>query len=91
MENMTLAEAQEELVTVNAALSEYYTGTRRVRFTVWSAGNKKDYQFSDPNKLFDYLVERRKELLKFIAQAQSPSIAVPTFARNANIPIVFRR
>jgi len=88
---MTVEQAQTELVTINAAINEYYTGTRRVRLTIWSAGNKRDYQFSDPNKLFEYLVKRRDELVKFISESLSSSSAVPAFTKNSNIPLVFRR
>ena len=89
---MTLAEAESELVTIKIAIGEYVSGTRRKRFKVMSAGVLREHEFSDSDALFKYLTERRAELEAFIAGSSTDIVTVAnSFAKNKNIPLVFRR
>jgi len=85
-----LTEAQTELVLVEQAINEYVQGKRRKSFIIWSGGNKRQYDYDTPAKLFDYLIARRSELIRLV-QNLSSTYATPSFTKNANIPLVFRR
>jgi hypothetical protein len=89
---MTLTEAQTELATIVIAIGEYVAGTRRKRFKVMSAGILREHEFSDSETLFKYLTTRRAELEAFISsETVTPETLVNSFAKNKNIPMVFKR
>jgi hypothetical protein len=89
--SMTKEEALTELATITSALTEYYKGQQRTQLVVWSAGIKREYHFSDPAKLLEYLIARRNELQAIISSFSTPTELLKSFNNNANIPMRFRR
>lgn len=93
---MTLTEAQTELATIVTAIGEYVSGKRRKRFTSMSAGIRNEVEFDTPEKLFDYLIKRRKELEEFIAAlnatATAANVLTPaSFTSGYTVPMIFKR
>ena len=89
---MTLSEAQTELATIITAIGEYVAGTRKRRIKLMTAGVQREKEFENPEKMFEYLTARRVELESFIAGFSTDTTTVAnSFAKNKNIPLVFRR
>jgi hypothetical protein len=88
---MTREEALTELATINAALTEYYSGKRRTTLIVWSAGIKREYHYSDPAKLFECMMQRKRELEAFLASLDTSASVLSQFNKNTNVPFRFRR
>lgn len=89
---MTVAEAEAELATILAAISEYLQGKRRKRFVSVGAGGRIEQEFSDPAQLFDYLTKRRKELENFIAvNTGTATLTNTSFGLVRTVPMVFRK
>jgi hypothetical protein len=88
---MTLTEAQTELNTIIVAIGDYITGRRRKRIKIMSAGVIREHEFSDGDKLFQYLITRRAELEAFIASLQPVIDPINSFTQNKNVPLVFKR
>jgi len=89
---MNLEEAQTELVTVITAIGEYVSGTRKKRIKFMTAGVQREREFDTPADMFKYLTARRVELESFIASFSTDTTTVAnSFAKNKNIPLVFRR
>ena len=86
MAQLTLAEAQVELVTIKAAINEYYTGTRRRSFKVGSHEFERTYTFDNPQDMLKILLQERDRLIAYINSFDITSL--PVFATHATIPLV---
>ncbi len=88
---LSVEDARIELATIQAGLNEYYTGKRRTKLTVGSNTFNRVYMFSDSAQLFDFMVKRADILKRYIAEQTISTTAIPTFRRNTNIPMIFKR
>jgi hypothetical protein len=88
MAELTLAEAEAELVTIKAALNEIYTGTRRRSFKVGSHEFERTYSFSDPADLLKVLLQERDRLIAYIRGFDLSK--APVFVSYATIPVVVK-
>lgn len=88
---MTREQALTELATINAALTEYYSGKRRTHLVVWSAGIKREYEFASGKEILDFLKNRRAELQNFLDGLESVAVQAASFTRGANVPMRFVR
>jgi len=87
---ISLTDAQNELAIINSAISEYYSGTRRTILRVKTGTLDRSYTFSDSSELFNYMVQRRDELQRYIF-SKTQTDTTPTFTVNRNIPLIFKR
>jgi hypothetical protein len=87
MATMTLAEAQAQLTTVQAALSSIIAGNRLNRLEVGSGAFKRVYQYQEIT--VDELKKLQQELLAII-DSLSPT-TLPTFRANATIPLIVQK
>jgi len=86
--NLTLIEAQAELLTVNAALSDIYAGTRRKRVEIGSHAFKRVYDFVDPQDMLKVLRMERFNLTEYI---NTLTATTQVFRANTNIPMTVQR
>ena len=86
--NLTLAEAQAELVTINAALSDLYLGKRRKKVEIGSHAFKRTYEFVDPQDMLKVLRMERFNLTEYI---NTLTATVQVFRANTNIPMTVQR
>lgn len=85
---LPLAEAQAQLTTVNAAISDIIAGKRIVNLRVGSGSFQREYKYYNPEKLLEELRDYQKELTDIVA---SYTISTPTFRMNATIPLVIKK
>ena len=78
---ITLAEAQAQLITVKAAISEYLVGTRRRSLKLGGKEFNREIINADI-KLSDLISERVR--LETIITALSPTVQVPVFRKNTS-------
>lgn len=83
----TLAEAQAALVTIKAAINEYYNGTRRRSLKVGGREFNRSIEYADI-ALSDLITERNR--LEEIIAAYSPPKQV-VFKGNTNFPLFVTR
>lgn len=88
--NLTLEEAQAQLATINAAITEYRTGTRRTKLTVGSKGYERRYEFSDPKDFYKTLCQERDNLQTYIDSLLGKVSNTPVFTAYATIPVVVK-
>jgi hypothetical protein len=86
--NLTLAAAQAELATVNAALSDIYLGTRRKKVEIGSHAFKRTYEFVDPQDMLKVLRMERFNLTEYI---NTLTATTQVFRANTNIPMTVQR
>ena len=86
--NLTLAAAQAELLTVNAALSDLYTGKRRKKVELGSHAFKRSYEFVDPADMLKVLRTERASLTEYI---NTLTQTTQVFRANTNIPMIVSR
>jgi hypothetical protein len=86
MANVTLAEAEEELLIVNKAIQDLIAGKRINEHKLATGEFSRWYKFNDIS--LDSLMAYRSELRNLITALQ-PEVA-PTFRSNACIPLVVR-
>lgn len=82
MATMTLAEAQAQLTTVNAAIDQLLSGNRLTQLRVGSGTFQRLYTYQEIS--LESLTALRNELNSVI-DALSP--AIPIFRNNATIPL----
>lgn len=83
MAAMTLAEAQSQLATVDAAIDEMVRGKRRVRLEVGSGDFRRVYQNQEIT--LETLQALRAELLQII---NGLTEVTSTFRANCSIPLI---
>lgn len=92
---LSLADAETELASVNAAISALYTsiasGGGVTRMTVGSREFSRTYEFASPEKLLQALQERAAYLRNYIATFSLTDTDVPKFTAFSNIPMIFRK
>jgi hypothetical protein len=81
---MTLEEAQADLVTINAAISEYLTGKRRRTLKVGGKEFNRELGFADI-KYSDLTAERTR--LEGIISSLSSTTITPRFRQNTTFPL----
>ncbi len=87
MANMTLAEAEAQLLTVNVAISQMIAGTSLKELKVGNGAFTRYYVYNEIT--FDNLYTLRNELRSIIASYQ-PTVA-PVFRTNCCIPLVISK
>ena len=87
MATMTLAEAQAQLLTVNAAIEQLINGKRVTELKVGSGAFQRAYRYQEIT--MDSLLALRDELLATIASL-SPT-ALPTFTTNMSFQHIVRK
>jgi hypothetical protein len=88
MANITLAQANADLLTVNAAISEIYSGVRRKRVQIGTHEYTRFIESADPIELLKQLISERQRLQTYI---NSLDYTTPVFRGNTNIPIIVGR
>lgn len=92
---LPLAEAEAELVSVNAAISNLYTsinaGGGFTKITVGSSDFSRTYEMPNPTALLKFLQERATYLRNYIASFAETSCSVPKFTSFVNVPMFFRK
>jgi hypothetical protein len=92
---LSLADAELELVSVNAGISALYTsiaaGGGVTKMTVGSREFSRTYEFASPESLLKALQERAAYLRNYIASFNLTACDVPKFNTFSNIPMIFRR
>jgi hypothetical protein len=88
MANITLAQANADLLTVNAAISEIYAGTRRKQVRLGTHDYNRTIENADPIELLKLLLAEKQRLQTYINSLDSTA---PVFRGNANIPIIVGR
>lgn len=86
MAQMTLQEAELQLVTVQAAISNLIAGKRINQLRVGSGTFSRLYVFSEI--MLSELKEHRDELLQYI---NSMTETLPVFKKNMTIPLLVRK
>jgi len=79
---MSLAEAQQQLATVNAAIQELLAGKRVTQLRIGSGSFQRMYVYQEIN--LETLYSLRQDLMEVIA---SYSDAAPKFGSNLNFPL----
>ena len=91
----SLADAEAELVSVNAAISSLYasiaSGSGVTKMTVGSREFSRTYEMSSPEALLKFLQERAAYLRNYIATFTVTSSSIPKFNPFSNIPMIFRK
>jgi len=82
---MTLSEAQADLAIINAAISEYLSGTRRRTLKVGGIEFNRAIAYTDI-KYSDLTAERTR--LEGIISALSPVTVTPKFRQNTTFPLL---
>lgn len=85
---LSLAEAQAQLVTVNAAIANLIAGKQITHFEIGSGNQRRVYKFWDSPTLLTELQDYRRELSETI---NSYSSTGPTFRTSLTIPLVVRK
>ena len=85
---LSLAEAQSELLTINAASADLLANKRIIHFEIGSGNQRRVYKNWDSPSLLADLQSYQKELLETIS---SYTTITPTFRNNATIPLVVRK
>jgi len=82
----TLAEAQQMLSIVNAAISEYVTGKRRKSLKIGTHEFMRAYTYE--GLTWQELINERTRLQQLIDALQPEIIVKPIFAQNTNFPFI---
>ncbi|MCK9622610.1 MAG: hypothetical protein M0R47_19000 [Methylobacter sp.] len=82
MAQMTLAEAEAQLLTVNTAISDIIAGKRVTQLRIGSGNFQREMKFSEIT--IEALKELRSELMEII---NSYNNVAPVFRTNATIPL----
>ena len=92
---LSLADAEAELVFVNAAISSLYTsiasGGGVTKMTVGSREFSRVYEMDSPQELLSFLQTRAAYLRNYIATFAVTSSSIPKFNTFSNIPMIFRK
>ncbi len=88
MATMTLAEAEAQLVTVNAAISQLISGKTVTELHVGSGAFQRFYKYQEIS--LESLIALRNELLATIA-VLSPTPPAPVFAVNMSFQNIIRK
>ena len=90
-EILSVADAQTELNTLNAAITAYYTGSQVRSLEVGSVNFHRRYQFNTSQQLFEFMIARAAYLRRYIAERSATTTVVPVFNQNRNIPMYFEK
>jgi len=82
MAQMTLAEAEAQLLTVNTAISDIIAGKRVTQLRIGSGNFQREMKFSEIT--IEALKELRSELMEII---NSYNNVAPVFRTNVTIPL----
>jgi hypothetical protein len=88
MANITIDQANADLLTVNAAISDIYAGTRRKQVKIGTHDYFRIIENADPIELLKLLLAEKQRLQTYINSLDSTT---PVFRGNTNIPIIVGR
>jgi hypothetical protein len=88
MANITIDQAKADLLTVNAAISEIYAGTRRKKVQIGTHDYVRFIESADPIQLLKLLLAEKQRLQTYINSLDN---TIPIYRGNSNIPIIVGR
>lgn len=88
MAQITLAEAELQLVQINQYISDFLAGKRKKEIVTGSHEFQRTWKWSEI-KLSDLMAERSR--LSAIVDALSPTQATPIFRANTSFPLIVSR